>query len=66
MPRVPLNIDRTALFLIRRYGDNSAVMAFRRMQFSALQSNKTAEGEWRLVLSKVIELHFAKPRGPTH
>ncbi len=66
MPGSPLNIDRAAWFLVRRYGDDSAIVAFRRAQMSALQNNKVAEGEWRLVLRKIIDLHFAKPDGPGH
>ena len=66
MPRPPLNIDHAAWFLIRRYGEESAVEAFRRIQSCADRKDQEAAHEWRLVLNKVIELHFAAPSGSMH
>jgi len=63
MQRRPINIDRAAWFLIRRYGEDSAMEAFRRAQSCADRRDQNAAHEWRLVLNKVIELHFAKPKG---
>jgi hypothetical protein len=61
-----LDIDRAALFLMRRYGNDCAVVAFHRSRCCARQRLETAERDWRLVLRRVIELHFANPRGPVH
>ncbi len=61
-----LDIDRTALFLMRRYGNDCAVVAFHRSRCCARRKLETAEREWRLVLRRVIELYFDNPRGRLH
>ena len=61
-----LDIDRPAVFLMRRYGNDCAMVAIDRSRCRARRKLKTAEREWRLVLRRVIELYFAKLRGPLH
>lgn len=66
MIRKPLDVDRTAWFLIRRYGDDSALVAFRRSQHCAARNDADSCREWRLVTRRVVELHFARPQGRAH
>ncbi len=62
----PLDIDQTAWLLIRKYGDDCAVVAQARSQCCARHQDLQRSAEWRLVVHKVIELHFAPRKGPLH
>lgn len=65
--RRPLpSIDRAAWLLIRKFGDDSAIEAFRRSECCRCGGDALAAAEWRLVLRKVIQLHFDRPSGPSH
>ena len=66
MIRKPVNVERTAWYLIRRFGDDSAVVAFRRAQQCAARNDEASSREWHLVTRRVVELHFAQPQGPAH
>lgn len=65
MPR-PLDIDRAAWFLIRCYGDECAKVAFDRSRRCACRGDTAGVEEWKRVVNKVVELHFARPRGGLH
>lgn len=60
--RLP-SIDQAAWLLIRKYGDCSAVEAFRRSQCCRQMGDEAAAAEWRLVMKKVVELHFQQRSG---
>jgi hypothetical protein len=62
----PLNIDRAAWLLIRKFGDDCALAAYTRGQYCRCHGQYEAASEWQLVLLKVIELHFKQPSGPKH
>lgn len=64
--RKPLDIDRAAWCLIRRYGDESAKVAYLRAQNRLLCSDSDAVNEWKLVIDKIVELHFTARSGPLH
>lgn len=64
--RRPLNIDQTAWMLIRKYGDDCAAIAQIRSQCCARRQDLQRSAEWRLVVHKVIELHFAPGKGALH
>lgn len=66
MPRKYPDIDRMAWFLVRRYGDDSAKVAYSRQQRCAERNDEAGAGTWKLVVRKIAELHFAPPRGPLH
>jgi hypothetical protein len=66
MPKRPLNIDRAAWALICRFGDESAKVAFQRASICTHRNDDVAASEWRLVVQKVVELHFARNDGFTH
>ena len=66
LQRTPINIDRTAWTLIRRFGDDSAKVAFERVRVCADRGDEASAEEWRLVVHKVVELHFAPSKGPIH
>lgn len=62
----PLDINRAAWFLIRRYGDECAKVAFLRSRRCQCCGDQMGASEWKLVTRKVVELHFARPRGRLH
>lgn len=64
--RRPVDIDRAAWYLIRRFGDGCAVAAYRRAATCAQHGAHRRAAEWRLVLRRVVALHFAPPSGATH
>ena len=59
--RRPLPIDRAAVLLIRRFGDDCAIIARRRMAACLARGDHLTALEWELVLRRVVELHFAEP-----
>lgn len=61
-----LNVDRAAVFLIRRYGDDCAKVAYLRAQQCQCRGAAQAASEWKLVVQKVVELHFAPRSDPLH
>lgn len=63
--RRPVDIDRAAWYLIRRFGDGCAVAAYRRAATCAQHGAHRRAAEWRLVLQRVVALHFAPPSGAT-
>ncbi len=66
MPRT-LNIDRAARFLIHSYGDECAKIAYQRLVNCQDQGDHAAASAWRLVMRKVVDLHFRRPsRGRIH
>ncbi len=54
------SIDRAALLLIRKYGDDCAVEAYRRSSCCAYQGLGREAAEWRAVMRRVVALHFAR------
>lgn len=65
--RRPLpSIDRAAWLLIRKFGDDSAIEAYRRSECCRCRGDRLSAAEWKAVLIKVIALHFAPPAGPSH
>lgn len=62
----PLDVGRAAWFLIRCYGDDCAKVAFERSRTCLCRRDDVAAGQWKLVVEKVVELHFARPRGRLH
>lgn len=61
-----LDIDRAALFLIKKHGDESAKVAYCRANCCRCQGDEIAEHEWRLVVKRIAELHFAPRLGHVH
>lgn len=59
----PLDIDRAAWFLIRRHGDDCAKVAFQRAQWCRHRGDEAGARVWKLVVEKVVQLHFSTPRG---
>ncbi len=62
----PLDIDKAALFLIKKYGDESAVVAYNRANCCRCRGDEPTENEWLTVLKRVVDLHFAPRAGPLH
>lgn len=62
-PRRPLDIEKTALFLMRRFADDCAVVAYQRSRCCLRIGEEAASQEWHRVMVRVIELHFAQPNG---
>lgn len=60
------SIDRAAWLLIRKYGDESAIEAYRRSECCRCHGDALSATEWKAVLLKVIELHFKPSCGPSH
>lgn len=60
-PSPPLDIDRAAWFLSRRFGDDCALVAYHRALACARTGDKKSEAEWRHVVRRLIETHFARP-----
>lgn len=64
--RKRLDIDRAALFLIKKYGDDSAKVAYCRAHCCRCHGDTVAEGEWKAVVKRIAELHFAPAGGMLH
>ena len=64
--RQALNIDRTAVFLIRRYGEQCTKVALQRSCYCALRGDEASAAEWRLVLRRIGEFQAAAHDGPLH
>lgn len=61
--RKPIDIDRAAVFLIKKHGDDSAVVAYNRANCCRCRGDSQSEREWHAVLKRVIELHFETRKG---
>ena len=61
--RKRLDIDRAAVFLIKKYGDDSVKVAFCRANCCRCSGDTGAEAEWQIVVKRIAELHFAPPMG---
>jgi len=59
-----INIDKAAAFLIIKYGDDSAVVAYNRANCCRCRGDSQSEREWQAVLRRVVELHFEPRNGP--
>lgn len=64
--RKPLDIDKAALFLIKKHGEDSAVAAYNRANCCRCRGDPISEREWLAVLKRVVDLHFAPRGGPLH
>ena len=64
--RGPLNIGRTAFFLMRRYGSAGADIARRRSRDCANRNDNASAAEWRLVVHMIGELQVDRRNGPFH
>lgn len=62
----PLNIDRAAWQLIRRYGDESAKIAFRLCLDSTIRGDEIGASQWKLVIKWIVDLQFNEPEGMPH
>ncbi len=62
MPK-PLDIDRAAWVLIRCHGDDCAKVAYQRARSCRHRGDDAGAQAWKLVVEKVVELHFSTPRG---
>ena len=62
----PLDIERAAWFLSRRYGDDCALVAYRRALACAQSGRRKHEAEWRQVMRRLIDVHFAIDKRPLH
>jgi len=62
----PMDIDRAAVVLILKYGDDSAVVAFNRANCCRCRGDSGSERQWHAVLQRVIELHFEPRNGALH
>lgn len=62
--RVSIDIDKAAAFLILKYGDDSAVVAYNRANCCRCRGDSQSEREWHAVLKRVVELHFEPRKGP--
>ncbi len=56
----PIDIDRAAWVLIRRFGDRSEDVALVRARHCQDDGRETAAAEWRCVLIKVLEIRAPK------
>lgn len=61
---IPFDVDRTALFLMRRYGDDCACVAHLRASWCARLGDGAAAVAWRRVLERCVDLHFTRRSGP--
>lgn len=61
-----LDINKAAVYLIRKHGEDSAVVAYSRAMCCRCRQDHAAEREWLAVVERVVELHFAPRRGPLH
>ncbi len=64
--RKPIDVQRSAWLLIRKYGDDGLNVAYLRSRYCQERDAPLAAAEWRLVARKVMEFHFAGPHGPHH
>lgn len=62
----PLDIERAAWHLVRRYGDDCAAVAYARASTCAQHGDDRRAAEWRLVLERSVALQFAEPGGAPH
>ncbi|MCB1506437.1 MAG: hypothetical protein KDJ47_15780 [Hyphomicrobiaceae bacterium] len=62
----PIDINRAAWCLIQRYGDDCAKVAYARSRCCRCLGDPRGEGEWKLVIEKVVQLHFSTPSGKLH
>ncbi len=65
MPK-PLDIDRAACFLIRRFKDDCAKVAFQRSLNCRDRGDVVGADEWKLVMKRVVELYFSDRKGLLH
>jgi hypothetical protein len=61
-----IDIDRVAVLLIRRFGEDSALVAYAREQFCLARGDRHLAAQWRLVLRRVVSLYFTPRRGLLH
>lgn len=54
-----INVDRAAVVLIRRFGDDCATVAHNRAMFCSARGDAQGAAEWKAVLRRVTDLHFA-------
>jgi len=62
----PLDIDRASWQLIRRYGDESAKIAFRLYLDSTIRGDEIGASQWKLVIKWIADLQFNEPEGMLH
>lgn len=62
----PLDIDRAASQLIRRYGDESPKIAFRLCLDSTIRGDEIGASQWKLVIKWIVDLQFNEPEGMLH
>jgi len=67
-PMRPLDVDRAAWFLIRRYGESrlAVAVASRRIAFCVDSGAESAAYEWCGVLRKIIELEAERGERSVH
>lgn len=65
-PARPLDIDKAAVFLIKNFGDDSAVVAYSRACCCQCRGDENAAREWNAVMRRIVELLFSKREGPLH
>lgn len=54
----PIPIDRAAVMLIRRFGDDCAIMAWQRAKTCMALGEHRAAAEWQLVLRRLLNVYF--------
>lgn len=60
-----VDIDRLAVMLITKFGDDSAEVALLRSRCCAARQDRTWEILWQRVMQRVIEFHFCTGAGKT-
>ncbi|CFX25871.1 protein of unknown function [Candidatus Filomicrobium marinum] len=65
-PTKPLDIDKAAVFLIRKFGEDSASVAYSRAYCCRCRGDNNAAQEWNAVLNRIVALLFSPREGPLH
>lgn len=65
-PIKPLDVDKAAVFLIKKFGDNSAAVAYSRSYCCRCRGDETAAQEWNAVMKRIVNLLFSRRQGPLH
>lgn len=59
----PIDVERAAIFLIRKFGDDSAIVAYQRARCCQCRGDAETAKEWDAVLKRVVDLFFVERTG---
>ena len=62
----PIPVDRAATVLIRRFGDDCAMVAWNRAKACMELGESRAAAEWQMVLRRLFAVYFVHPPDLLH